>query len=335
MMQKKKWKKICIGLLAVLCMLGIFVFAIGYLSTLGNQHRIAQLDAVSDLMVLLEQEDQYQFMLKNNPGFHPMVEPEYQQWLEKTQVLRQDDTLKPNYYTDDKTHKNKIYRAQVQQDPLKYLTEEIVYPKASPSACGSACYQIGAEYIPSTGPSMLRAQLDQTWVYVFVQNPGAQVLVYHPETGVKQYNFPDLIFSYQNKYRIKDQGIEIRGPDLHQNYSFIRISADQVVGEWRKAQNQTNQKQCKSVFKQIDQSCAQLISCKLSTIDATALQNIDSPRDLEEVKLQDAAAKIQLVSILHQPGLNRPQLLANCQKRCEQQTIWYWNFKSDVCYLAD
>ena len=89
------------------------------------------------------------------------------------------------------------------------------------------------------------------------------------------------------------------------------------------------------MFKQIDQSCAQLTSCKLSTIDATVLQNIDSPRDLAEVELQDAAAKIQLVSILHQPGLNRPQLLANCQKRCEQQTIWYWNFKSDVCYLAD
>ena len=97
MTQKTKWKKICIGLLVILCMLGIFVFAISYLSTLGNQHRIAQLDAASDFMLLLEQEDQYQFMLKNNPGFHPAVEPEYQRWLEKTQVLQQDDTLNPNY----------------------------------------------------------------------------------------------------------------------------------------------------------------------------------------------------------------------------------------------
>ena len=60
MTQKTKWKKICIGLLVILCMLGIFVFAISYLSTLGNQHRIAQLDAASDFMLLLEQEDQYQ-----------------------------------------------------------------------------------------------------------------------------------------------------------------------------------------------------------------------------------------------------------------------------------
>lgn len=322
------WLGLIAGVLFLL-MLGF-----GHLITQDGQFHRKQMDVEQISMDRDQSEQQYQRAFNEWNKKHDLnVEAKYQIWINEDDILEENSALKETYYSQSLAGKNKIYRPGTHSNPLKYLTEEIVYPKSLPRECGSACYMIGDTVLPFQGSVKLSVQFQETWAYIFDENEPT-VVIYHPKKGIQQFDFPNLILGYKNRFYISDQGIDVHGPDFYQNYSFIRITESQVLGEWRKSQNFTNAKTCKNSFKNVNQYCEQLTSCSQSQFKVNEILE-NGVTEEGEKKLLNFEAQLKIEALTHLPGLNQKQLFEQCARRCEKQTIWYWNYKKEVCELSD
>lgn len=309
------------------------MLAFGYLITQDGQYHRLQMDIEQSAVERDQLEQKYQQVLSEWKQTHTLGrETTYQNWLDQEEVLDSNSQIKDEFYSQSLADKNKIYRSKIVASPLRYVTEEMLYPLALPNECGTSCYMIGDSVLAVHGSLVFSAQLQDTWAYVFESGP--TVVLYHPERGIKQSDFSNLILSYRNKFYISDQGVEIRGPDYYQTHSFIRITATQVMAEWRKSLNKTDKKTCKASFKDINQYCEQLTQCNTSQFNLNNILKNGTTEEGEE-RLKNFEAQLKIEALTHLPGLNQKQLLDQCSRHCNKQSIWYWSYKRDVCELSD
>ena len=137
----------------------LLMLGFGHLITQDGQFHRKQMDVEQISMDRDQSEQQYQRAFNEWNKKHDLnVEAKYQIWINEDDILEENSALKETYYSQSLAGKNKIYRPDTHSNPLKYLTEEIVYPKSLPRECGSACYMIGDTVLPFQGSVKLSVQ---------------------------------------------------------------------------------------------------------------------------------------------------------------------------------
>lgn len=167
MKTKKFLLKLLLWLGLIAGVLFLLMLGFGYLITQDGQYHRKQMDVEHISMDRDQSEKQYQRAFKEwNKKYDLNVEAKDQIWINEDDILDANSALKETFYSQLLADKNKIYRPVTHSYPLKYLTEETVYPKSLPTECGSACYMIGDTVLPYQGSVQLSVQFQETWAYI-------------------------------------------------------------------------------------------------------------------------------------------------------------------------